>query len=185
MLVRKAATSSGTVFWTNYPTYASGVAIQPLQVVSRMSQGGTPYDFNLPLSGTPGVECRRGGATGKDFTIAAAVLSGRTGTTMAAGRMRLPKSSSATPRERCTNLSYRRRVAPALSEIRKPPPARDARKENASGMLYPARVLQSSDLITVCRTSREMPPCPATRRRATPPSSRHPARRRPRCWQRT
>ncbi len=32
--------------------------------VSRKDQGGTTFDINLPLAGSPGVECRSGGATG-------------------------------------------------------------------------------------------------------------------------
>ncbi len=73
MLVRKGTSSTGTVFWTNYPTYVSGLAIQPLQVVSRLTHGanGPSFGINLPLTGTPGVECRRGGTSGKDFNIVA------------------------------------------------------------------------------------------------------------------
>ncbi len=37
----------------------------PLQVVSRMVHGSAgPFDINLPLTGTPAVECRSGGASG-------------------------------------------------------------------------------------------------------------------------
>ena len=37
----------------------------PLQVVSRMVHGAAgPYDINLPLTGTPAVECRSGGSNG-------------------------------------------------------------------------------------------------------------------------
>ena len=37
----------------------------PLQVVSRMVHGSAgPFDLNLPLTGTPAVECRSGGASG-------------------------------------------------------------------------------------------------------------------------
>jgi Repeat of unknown function (DUF5650) len=37
-------------------------------VVSRKTHGGTPFDINLPPAGSPGVECRSGGAS-NDFRI--------------------------------------------------------------------------------------------------------------------
>ncbi|MDQ6764483.1 MAG: multicopper oxidase domain-containing protein, partial [Verrucomicrobiota bacterium] len=42
--------------------------VVPTQVVSRKMHGGTPFDINLPLSGSPGIECRSGGATG-DYQV--------------------------------------------------------------------------------------------------------------------
>ncbi len=35
----------------------------PTQVVSRKLHNGVPFDINLPLMGSPGIECRSGGAT--------------------------------------------------------------------------------------------------------------------------
>ena len=35
----------------------------PTQVVSRKLHNGVPFDINLPLTGSPGIECRSGGAT--------------------------------------------------------------------------------------------------------------------------
>jgi len=44
--------------------------ISPMLVgaVSRKTHGTTPFDVNLPLTGTPGIECRSGGASG-NYTI--------------------------------------------------------------------------------------------------------------------
>lgn len=56
-IVRKVGGTS--TFWTNsYPVAA-------MSAVSRKTHTGipTPFDVNLPLSGTPGIECRAGGAT--------------------------------------------------------------------------------------------------------------------------
>jgi hypothetical protein len=38
-------------------------SVIPTAVVSRKLHNSVPYDINLPLTGTPGVECRSGGAT--------------------------------------------------------------------------------------------------------------------------
>jgi hypothetical protein len=40
----------------------------PTQAVSRKLHDGAPFDINLPLTGTPGVECRSGGAS-NDYQI--------------------------------------------------------------------------------------------------------------------
>jgi uncharacterized protein (TIGR02597 family) len=64
MIVRKAALAGGaTVFWTNsFPVTA-------ISAVSRKSHGAAGvFDVPLPLSGTPGVECRSGGAN-NDYQI--------------------------------------------------------------------------------------------------------------------
>ncbi len=56
-IVRKIGGTAA--FWTNsYPVAATSA-------VSRKTHTGiaTPFDVNLPLSGTPGVECRSGGGT--------------------------------------------------------------------------------------------------------------------------
>ena len=56
-LVRKIGGTAA--FWTNqYPVAA-------LSAVSRKTHTGiaTPFDINLPISGSPGIECRSGGAT--------------------------------------------------------------------------------------------------------------------------
>jgi hypothetical protein len=43
-------------------------AFQLTSAVSRKVHGATPFAINLPLTGTPGVECRTGGA-GRNHTI--------------------------------------------------------------------------------------------------------------------
>jgi hypothetical protein len=40
----------------------------PDSAVSRKTHGGNPFDIAMPLTGTPGIECRSGGATG-DHTM--------------------------------------------------------------------------------------------------------------------
>jgi len=40
----------------------------PMQVVSRKLHNGVPFDINLPLMGSPGIECRSGGAT-NDYQV--------------------------------------------------------------------------------------------------------------------
>ncbi len=78
-----------TALWTNsFPVAA-------LSAVSRKLHGGVPFDVPLPLSGTPGVECRSGGST-KSFQAvitfpsavtfsAASVTSGTANVTSASG----------------------------------------------------------------------------------------------------
>jgi hypothetical protein len=40
----------------------------PVSAVSRKTHGATPFDVNLPLTGSPGIECRSGGPS-KDFQV--------------------------------------------------------------------------------------------------------------------
>ena len=40
----------------------------PIAVVSRKLHGGVPFDINLPLTGTAGIECRSGGAN-NDYQV--------------------------------------------------------------------------------------------------------------------
>jgi hypothetical protein len=42
--------------------------VLPLSAVSRKVHGATPFDVNLPLTGSPGIECRTGGG-GKNFQV--------------------------------------------------------------------------------------------------------------------
>jgi hypothetical protein len=51
---------------------ATGACILPVSAVSRKVHGGDPqktFDINLPLIGPPGIECRSGTPSGKDFQI--------------------------------------------------------------------------------------------------------------------
>jgi FtsP/CotA-like multicopper oxidase with cupredoxin domain len=43
--------------------------LTPTQVVSRKMHNGLPYDIDLPVTGTPGIECRSGGAS-DDYQVA-------------------------------------------------------------------------------------------------------------------
>src|SRR5262249_16050235 len=48
---------------------ANAMLATPTSVVSRKTHGGAgTFDVNLPLTGTPGIECRTGGAT-SDYQI--------------------------------------------------------------------------------------------------------------------
>jgi hypothetical protein len=45
-------------------------SIQPVSAVSRKTHGSAgPFDINLPLTGSPGIECRTGGANGNHTVI--------------------------------------------------------------------------------------------------------------------
>lgn len=49
---------------TVIPTCLESVGITPVSAVSRKRHGSGPtFDVNLPLTGNPGIECRRGGTT--------------------------------------------------------------------------------------------------------------------------
>ncbi|MBV9008341.1 MAG: TIGR02597 family protein [Verrucomicrobia bacterium] len=97
MLVRKAAVKGGaTVYWVNSPTYVSGLAITPLQAVSRKTHGSNAiFDVNLPVTGS-GIECRKptsGGTHEVVFTFAnnvtvtsATVTPGANGTASISGQ---------------------------------------------------------------------------------------------------
>jgi uncharacterized protein (TIGR02597 family) len=65
-VVQKAA-GGQSAFWTN------AFPVSAVSAVSRRTHSATPYDINLPLGGTPGVECRNGGVTQIVFTFPAAV----------------------------------------------------------------------------------------------------------------
>jgi hypothetical protein len=58
-----------TVSYNIAPTCATSCAPLVLSAVSRKSHGGAGnFDVDLPLTGTPGIECRSGGAT-NDYAI--------------------------------------------------------------------------------------------------------------------
>lgn len=62
--------------------------LQLTSAVSRKSHGGVPFDIDLPLAGTPGVECRTGGAGGDHalvFTFTTNVISGSAAITEGSG----------------------------------------------------------------------------------------------------
>jgi uncharacterized protein (TIGR02597 family) len=65
-VVQKAA-NAPAAFWTN------AFPVSAVSAVSRKTHGSTPFDINLPLGGTPGIECRNGGVTQVIFTFPVAV----------------------------------------------------------------------------------------------------------------
>ena len=65
-VVQKAA-NAPVAFWTN------AFPVSAVSAVSRKTHGSTPFDINLPLGGTPGIECRNGGVTQVIFTFPVAV----------------------------------------------------------------------------------------------------------------
>ncbi|MGI9089164.1 MAG: dockerin type I domain-containing protein [Chthoniobacterales bacterium] len=66
-----ARQSGGSLAKANptFPTCLQSISIAPISAVSRKTHGSAgPFDIDLPLIGTPGIECRSGGAT-KDFKV--------------------------------------------------------------------------------------------------------------------
>jgi uncharacterized protein (TIGR02597 family) len=61
LIVRKGATTDGTVFSNNSPTYPGPVPITPLQVVSRKQHGNARFNLNLLNILAPSIECRLAG----------------------------------------------------------------------------------------------------------------------------
>jgi uncharacterized protein (TIGR02597 family) len=61
LIVRKGATTDGTVFSNNSPTYPGPVPITPLQVASRKQHGNARFNLNLPNIPAPSIECRLAG----------------------------------------------------------------------------------------------------------------------------
>jgi hypothetical protein len=54
-----------------FPQCVSASSVQLLSVVSRKQHGAAgPFDLPLPLTGTPGIECRTGGANGDHQLVA-------------------------------------------------------------------------------------------------------------------
>jgi uncharacterized protein (TIGR02597 family) len=96
MIVRKAATPGGPIFWTNSPTYVTATSLLPLQAASRKTHAGAgTFDINMPIVGAKGIEPRTGGSSGNHqimFTfannvslISASVTPGQSGAAGLAG----------------------------------------------------------------------------------------------------
>lgn len=96
MIVRKAATPDGPIFWTNSPSYVTATSLLPLQAASRKTHSGAgTFDINMPISGAKGIEPRTGGSPGNHqimFTfannvslISASVTPGQNGSAGLAG----------------------------------------------------------------------------------------------------
>ncbi len=68
-VVRLVVTDSRGKQSSNTATFIVSVEPPVTAVVSRKTHGNAgPFDINLPLTGTPGIECRSGGAT-NDYTM--------------------------------------------------------------------------------------------------------------------
>ena len=96
MIVRKAATPDGPIFWTNSPPYVTATSLLPLQAASRKTHAGAgTFDINMPIAGAKGIEPRTGGSSGNHqimFTfannvslISASVIPGQSGAAGLAG----------------------------------------------------------------------------------------------------
>jgi hypothetical protein len=54
------------------PCFAQGPLVQPVSAVSRQTHGPAgSFDINLPLTGTPGIECRNGNPSGSYYIVLA------------------------------------------------------------------------------------------------------------------
>jgi hypothetical protein len=70
------------------PTAGSCSPLEVASAVSRKMHNGVPYDIDLPLTGSPGVECRFGGASGNHtivLTFSNDVVSGNAAVTNGPG----------------------------------------------------------------------------------------------------
>ena len=60
---------NGSVYQTLVERYTASLPLTPTRVVSRKTHGSAgTFEVDLPLTGTPGIECRSGGASG-DYTL--------------------------------------------------------------------------------------------------------------------
>lgn len=91
-IVRKAIGSGQPAFWTN------NFPVQAISAVSRRNHGGTDYDIALPLSGTPGVECR---STSGAYQV---ILTFPTAVTFSGAAVTSGVASSATPSSISTSV---------------------------------------------------------------------------------
>ena len=93
----------------------------PSQAASRKLHGGTPIDVNLPLTGSPGIECRSGGASNDYqlvFTFPSAVTFTGAAVTIGAGSVS-GSSGSGTPTVtvNLTNVTNAQRITVMLSAV--------------------------------------------------------------------
>ena len=105
----------------------NGTPPQPTSVVSHKTHGtaGT-FDINLPLSGTPGVECRRGGANSNHevgftfptaVTLSGAVITPQAGMSGSMSGTPLISPDGRTVTLHLTNVTNRQTIAMTLSGV--------------------------------------------------------------------
>ena len=102
--------------------YAMVPALQLTSAVSRKTHGGAgAFDIPLPLSGSPGVECRTGGATGDYtlvFTFTNNVTSGNAGVTSGIGSVSgMPTFSGNTMTVNLTGVANAQTLTVTLSGV--------------------------------------------------------------------
>jgi len=91
-IIRKATTAGGApAFWTN------NFPVSAVSAVSRRTHGAAgDFDINLPLTGTPGVECRSGTTHKVIFTFPAPVTFSGAAVTSGAFGTAVPTATSST-----------------------------------------------------------------------------------------
>ena len=100
LIVRKAPTAGGQpAFWTN------SLPVQATKAVSRKTHGNAgDFDIDLPLSGSPGIECR-GGGTGHKIVFTFPTPVTYTGATVTSGNTTGANAVASGPNEVTVNLS--------------------------------------------------------------------------------
>jgi hypothetical protein len=93
----------------------------PTQVVSRKLHGGVPFDINMPLTGSSGIECRTGGASGNHtlvITFTDTVVSGSAAVTSGTGSVAgTPAFSGNTMTINLTGVANAQTVTVTLSNV--------------------------------------------------------------------
>lgn len=95
--------------------------VMPSEVVSRKLHNGTPFDINLPLTGSVGVECRSGGASNDYqivFTFPSAVTFTSAAVTSGAGNVgRSSGSGTTTATVNLTDVTNAQRITVRLISV--------------------------------------------------------------------
>ena len=103
--------------------FAAAIPFDLVSVVSRKTHGAAgDFDINMPLTGTPGVECRSGGASGNHtlvFTFKSNLASGEVSVTGGAGSIAsAPAMSANTMTVNLTNVPNAQRTTLTLHNMK-------------------------------------------------------------------
>ena len=103
--------------------FAAAIPFDLVSVVSRKTHGSAgDFDINMPLTGTPGVECRSGGASGNHtlvFTFKSNLASGEVSVTGGAGSIAsAPAMSANTMTVNLTNVPNAQRTTLTLHNMK-------------------------------------------------------------------